>query len=56
MASNNDQNSVKHKINGLEIKFSRTKNKWMVRDGNRYLSEGNIKECKKFCKQLKKTT
>lgn len=52
MASNNDRNSVKHKFNGLDVKFSRTKNNWEVRKGNAFLMDGNFKECKKYAKKV----
>ena len=56
MASNNSNNTVKHKINGYNIDFSRTRNKWIVKDGNKTLMEGNFKECRKYCQtQLIKT-
>lgn len=50
MASNNSKNNVKHKVLGYSITFSRTRNKWIVKDGSRKVAEGNFKQCKAYCK------
>lgn len=50
MPSNNPNNNVKHKVNGYDIAFSRARNKWIVKDGNKTITEGNFKECRKYCK------
>jgi hypothetical protein len=49
MPSNNPSNNVKHKVNGYNIAFSRTRNKWQVKNGNKLILEGNFKECRKYC-------
>ena len=53
MPSNNPSNNVKHKINGFNVAFSKTKNKWVVKDGNKAMKEGTFKECRKFCKTIR---
>lgn len=50
MPSNNPSNNVKHKVNGYDIAFSRKRNKWQVKDGNKFIMEGDFKECRKYCK------
>ena len=50
MPSNNSNNSVKYKINGYELTFSNSINKWVVKKGNQKLLQGNFKECRKYCK------
>lgn len=51
MASNNSNNSVKHKINGYDISYHNKKNKWQVKKGRILLFEGKSDECKKYAKQ-----
>ncbi len=53
MASNNSSNTVKHKINGYSVRFSTNRNKWIVKDGEKTIMEGNFKECRKYCKTSK---
>lgn len=50
MASNNSKNNVKHKLFGYYIAFSNLKNKWEVKNGEKFLFDGNFKECKNYCK------
>ena len=51
MPLNNSNNSAKHKVDGYNISFSNARNKWVVKDGNKIVTEGNFKDCKKYCKQ-----
>ena len=55
MPSNNSNNNVKHKIGGYYVSFSKTTNKWQVKDGNKFITEGNFAYCKKYCKTNKLT-
>ena len=55
MPTNNPSNNVKHKINGFDVAFSRTKNKWQVKDKNIVVHSGNFKSCEKYCKNNKES-
>ena len=51
MPSNTPNNKVKHKINGYNIEYSNSINKWVVKLNNKTELEATFKECKTYAKK-----
>jgi hypothetical protein len=51
MPSNNPSNNVKHKINGFDVAFTKSINKWQVKKDGVVVFDGNFKQCKTYCKK-----
>ena len=51
MPSNTPNNQVKHKINGYDIEYSKSINKWVTKLNDKVECSGTFKECKTYAKK-----